>query len=78
MVLTMQPTAKQMCARETEEEGAKQQSVKIMADMARKITAKGRTNAQNNWWVSELIAGCWLQKRGFTQTSDGTVDCMKM
>ena len=41
---------------ETEEEEIKQQqSVSIMADMARKIKRKGRMDAKRSWWVSELL-----------------------
>ena len=41
---------------ETDEGIKQQQSVKFMEDMMRKIKAKGRMDANNSWWVSEMLA----------------------
>ena len=42
----------------------RQQTMKIMKDMIRKIRSKGRMDASNSWWVSELVAAdcekAWL------------------
>ena len=39
--------------------------MKIMKDMTRKIRSKGRMEAENRWWVAELLAAdcekAWLQ-----------------
>ena len=41
----------------TEKDEMRQQPrMKVMADMTRKIKAKGRMNANNSWWDSELLA----------------------
>ena len=39
-----------------EEEMNQQQRMKAMKDMTRKTKAKGRMDASNSWWVSELLA----------------------
>ena len=39
-----------------EEEMKQQQRMVIMKDLIRKIRSKGRTDAENRWWVSELLA----------------------
>ena len=42
---------------QTEKEEMRQlQRMKVMTDMTKNITSKGRTDANNNWWVSELFA----------------------
>ena len=33
-----------------------QQRMTIMKDLIKKIGSKGRIDAQNRWWVSELLA----------------------
>ena len=33
-----------------------QQRMAIMKDLINKIRSKGRMDAQNRWWVSELLA----------------------
>ena len=42
--------------------------MKIMKDMTRKIRSKGRMEAENRWWVAELLAAdcekAWLQPEG--------------
>ena len=53
-----------------EEEEMKQQRMVIMKDLIRKIRSKERVDAENRWWVSELLA---VRKRGFTQ--DGKIPC---
>ena len=54
-----------MQAGETEEEGLKQQQrMNSMTDTTRKIKAKGRMDANNSWWVTDLLAAdctkAWL------------------
>ena len=39
-----------------EEEMKQQQRMVIMKDVMRKIRSKGRMDAKNRWWVSELLA----------------------
>ena len=39
-----------------EEEMKQQQRMAIMKDLIKKIRSKGRTDAKNRWWVSELLA----------------------
>ena len=34
----------------------RQRRMKVMKDMTKKIRAKGRLDADNSWWVSELLA----------------------
>ena len=34
----------------------RQQTMKMMKDMTKKIRSKGRRDADNRWWVSELLA----------------------
>ena len=42
-----------------EEEMRRQQRMKVMKNMAKKIRSKGRMDAENRWWVAELLAaGC--------------------
>ena len=42
-----------------EEEMREQQRMAIMKDLIKKIDQKGRMDAKNRWWVSELLAkGC--------------------
>ena len=45
----------------------RQQRMKVMKDMTRKIGSKGRIDAENRWWVAELlVADCekaWLHPR---------------
>ena len=42
-----------------------QQRMTIMKDLTKKITSKGRMDAENRWWVTELLAvdceKAWLQ-----------------
>ena len=44
-----------------------QRRLKVMTDMTKKIKAKGRMDANNGWWVSELLAAdgekAWLHAR---------------
>ena len=66
-----------MHARETEEEELKQQQrLKTMTDTIRKIKAKGRVDANNSWWVSEVLAAdctkCGSTQNGGTHCSSGT------
>ena len=48
----------------TEIEKRRQQRVKVMKDMTKRIRSKGRVDAQNRWWVAELLAAdcekAWL------------------
>ena len=41
-----------------------QQRLKVMEEMTKKIRSKGRMDANNSWWVSELLAAdcarAWL------------------
>ena len=39
------------------EEMKQQQSMKIMKDLIKKIRSKGRMDAENRWWVTELAGG---------------------
>ena len=39
-----------------EEEMKRQQRMKVMKDMTKNIKAKGKMDANNSWWVSELLA----------------------
>ena len=39
-----------------EEEMKQQQRMKVMRDMTKKTKSKGRMDANNSWWVSELLA----------------------
>ena len=43
---------------ESAEEGEmkQQRRMKIMMDLTKKIRSKGRVDAENRWWVSELLA----------------------
>ena len=47
-----------------EEEMKRQQRTKVMKDMTKKIRSKGRMDAENRWWVAELLAAdcgtAWL------------------
>ena len=56
--------ALQESQREKKEEMRQQQRMKVMTDMTRKIKPKGRMDARNSWWVSELLAAdcqkAWL------------------
>ena len=50
----------------TEKEEMKQlQRMKVITEMTKNITSKGRTDANNIWWVSELLAAeskqAWLR-----------------
>jgi len=58
----------------TEDEGMKQQRIKIVRDMISMINAKGRVDANISWWVSVLIAKSVAPPRmgGRTQCSSGT------
>ena len=38
------------------EEIKQQQRMKIMKGLAKKIISRGRTDAENRWWVTELLA----------------------
>ena len=40
----------------TEEEMRRQQKMKIMKDMVKKIRSEGRMDAENRWWLAELLA----------------------
>ena len=39
-----------------EEEMTQQIKMKIMKDVTKKIRSKGRMDAKNRWWVTELLA----------------------
>ena len=43
----------------------RQQRMKVMKDMTKKIRSKGRMDAENRWWVAELFAAdcgdSWFQ-----------------
>ena len=42
---------------QTEKEVMRQQQrTKVMKDVTKKVRSKGRMDANNNWWVSELLA----------------------
>ena len=47
-----------------EEEMRRQQRMKMMKDMMKKIRSKGRMDAEIRWWVAELLAAdcekAWL------------------
>ena len=47
-----------------EEEMRRQKKTKVMRDMTRKIRSKGRMDAENRWWVADLLAAdcekAWL------------------
>ena len=47
-----------------EEEMKRQRRMKIMKDITKKIRSRGRMDAQNRWWVAELLAAdcekAWL------------------
>ena len=49
------------------EEMKLQQRMKIMKDVTKKIRSKGRMDAENRWWVTELLAAdcekAWIQSR---------------
>ena len=55
MVQGIRLAAKQVSQTEMEET-RQQQRMKVITDMTRKIKSKGRMNANNSWWVSELLA----------------------
>ena len=48
-----------------EEEEMKRQRMKIMKDLTKKISSRGRMDAENRWWVAELLAAdcekAWLR-----------------
>ena len=54
----------QASKKKEEEEEMKQQKMKTMINMIRKLKAKGRKDAHNSLWVSELLAAnckkAWL------------------
>ena len=39
-----------------EEDMRRQERMKVMKDMMKKIRSKGRMDAENRWWVAELLA----------------------
>ena len=45
----------------------RQKRMKLVKDMSKKIRSKGRMDASNSWWVSDLLAAdcekAWLQER---------------
>ena len=43
------------------EEMRQQQKMKVMKDMTKKIWSKGSMDANNSWWVSELLAATMLR-----------------
>ena len=47
-----------------EEEMKRQQRMKVMKDMLKKIRSQRRMDAENQWWVAELLAAdrekAWL------------------
>ena len=60
------------------EEMRQQQRIKVVTDMAKKIKAKDRMDANNGWWVSELLAAdcqkAWLHLEWEdTQCYNGTI-----
>ena len=40
---------------------------KVMKDMTRKIRSKGRIDAENRWWVADLLAAQTARRRGSTR-----------
>ena len=62
-----------------EEEGNQQHRMKILAVMMSEMNGKGTMNANNSWWVSDLLSVDWKKggfiQNGKTQCSDGTTDC---
>ena len=38
-----------------------------MKDMTRKIRSKGRMDAENRWWVADLLAAQTARRRGSTR-----------
>ena len=64
------------------EEMRQQQRMKAMTDMTKKIKSKGRMDAHNSWWVSELLAAdgerAWLNpKEEETMQKWYAADCKK-
>ena len=56
-----------MQTEQTEEKEVRQQTrMEVMKRMVRRMRAKGRMDAHNRWWVSELLA-VEYEKRGSTQ-----------
>ena len=59
----------------------RQQRMKVMKYMTKKIGSKGRMVASNSWWVSELIAvdceKAWLQE-GWEDTMQKWYHWLKM
>ena len=55
-----------------DEEMKQQQRMVIKKDLIRKIRSKGGMDAENRWWVSELLAAD-CEKSGLTQ--DGKILC---
>ena len=43
-----------------EEEMKRQQRMKVMKDITKKIRSRRRMDAENRWWVAELLAADWL------------------
>ena len=45
----------------------RQQRIKVMKDMTKKVRSKGRMDAENRWWVAVLLAAdcekAWLPSR---------------
>ena len=54
-----------------EEEMKQQQRMAIMKDLIKKIRSKGRMDAKNPWWVSELLA----KDSEKASTQDGIIQC---
>ena len=56
-----------------EEETRQQQRMKAMTDMTRKISVKNRMDANNSWWVSELLAADCEEKAWLHPEWDDTM-----
>ena len=56
--------------------------MKVMKEVIKKFRSKGSLDANNTWWVSELLAADCEKKRGSIQDGkilccDGTIGCTK-
>ena len=46
-----------------------------MNDMTRKIRSKGRMDAENRWWVADLLAAQTARRRGSTRKKKKKKQC---
>ena len=61
----------------TQEEEMRRQKkrTKVMKDMTRKIRSKGRMDAENGWWVVDLLAAQTARRRGSTRKKKKKKQC---